>query len=229
MERFKNFGIFILIFLLYLMLNMYTSSFFIRDIYSGNQVLVNLALIASNFITLIIFVFIYRKTIVKDLYKFNKKDFKTGFNYWITGIVLMILLNVVLSIIGGTLVGNEATNREIIKNYLPYAIFGMCIYAPVVEELVFRRALRPLFNNKYLYGLTSGFIFGSIHVFDEIANLLSTGVFTINLLYVLPYVGLGMFFAFSYYETDNIYSTITFHAIHNLIAIIFNILMNGGI
>ena len=149
MERFKNFGIFILIFLLYLMLNMYTSSFFIRDIYSGNQVLVNLALIASNFITLIIFVFIYRKTIVKDLYKFNKKDFKTGFNYWITGIVLMILLNVVLSIIGGTLVGNEATNREIIKNYLPYAIFGMCIYAPVVEELVFRRALRPLLNNKY--------------------------------------------------------------------------------
>lgn len=229
MERFKNFGIFILIFLLYLMLNMYTSSFFIRDIYSGNQVLVNLALIASNFITLIIFVFIYRKTIVKDLYKFNKKDFKTGFNYWITGIVLMILLNVVLSIIGGTLVGNETANREIIKNFLPYAIFGMCIYAPVVEELVFRRALRPAFNNKYLYGLTSGLIFGSIHVFDEIANLLSTGVFTINLLYVLPYVGLGMFFAFSYYETDNIYSTITFHAIHNFIAIIFNVLMNGGI
>ena len=228
MERLKNFGVFILIFLLYLMLNMYTSSFFIKDIYSENQVLVNLALIASNFITLIIFVFIYRKTIVKDLYKFNKKDFKTGFNYWITGIVLMVLLNVILSIIGGTLVDNETTNREIIKNFLPYAIFGMCIYAPVVEELVFRRALRPLFNNKYLYGLTSGLIFGSIHLFDEIAKLLSTGVFTINLLYVLPYVGLGMFFAFSYYETDNIYSTITFHAIHNFIAIIFNILMNGG-
>lgn len=228
MERLKNFGVFILIFLLYLMLNMYTSSFFIKDIYSENQVLVNLALIASNFITLIIFVFIYRKTIVKDLYKFNKKDFKTGFNYWITGIVLMILLNVILSIIGGTLVDNETTNREIIKNFLPYAIFGMCIYAPVVEELVFRRALRPLFNNKYLYGLTSGLIFGSIHLFDEIAKLLSTGVFTINLLYVLPYVGLGMFFAFSYYETDNIYSTITFHSIHNFIAIIFNILMNGG-
>ncbi len=229
MDRLKNFGIFILIFLLYLMLNMYTSLLFARDIYSGNQALVNVALIASNFITLIVFIFIYRKTIVKDLYKFNKEDFKIGFNNWITGVVLMILLNVVLSVIGGTLVDNEATNREIIKNYLPYAIFGMCIYAPIVEELVFRRALRPAFNNKYLYGLTSGLIFGSIHLFDEIAKLLSTGVFTINLLYVLPYVGLGMFFAFSYYETDNIYSTISFHAIHNFIAILFNILMNGGI
>ncbi len=227
MNRLKNIGFFIVIFILYLVINVYSGVFFIKDINSNNLVLINLALITSNLITVVIFAFIFHKTLVKDFYKFNKDDFKTGLYYWIIGVVLMIILNMIISLLGGTIVDNESSNRELIKNYLPYAIFGMCIYAPIVEELVFRRSLRNIFKYKYTYAFFSGLIFASIHLLDEITMFISTGTYTISLLYILPYMALGFCFALSYYKTNNIYSTITFHAMHNFIAILINIILLG--
>lgn len=227
-KRIINISKFILVFLLYLMLNMYVPLLFIKDLNSNNQLLINTALITSSLIIMVIFMFIYHNTIVKDAYKINKKVLKEGAFNWVTGLVLMLLINVVLSFIGGTLVDNEAQNREIIRDYFPYAVFSMCIYAPIVEELIFRRGLRPIFKNKYFYILTSGLIFALAHLINEIVAYLNTGVFTTSLLYVFPYMALGSYFALSYYDTKNIYSSVIFHSIHNIMAIIFNLLIYGG-
>ena len=37
----------------------------------------------------------------------------------------------------------------------------------------------------------------------------------IDVLFIIPYSSLGLAFAYTYYKTDNIFSTISMHLIHN--------------
>ena len=38
-----------------------------------------------------------------------------------------------------------------------------------------------------------------------------------DLLYIIPYGALGATFAYAYYKTDTVFTTVTFHIIHNTI------------
>ena len=46
----------------------------------------------------------------------------------------------------------------------------------------------------------------------------------IDLVYLIPYSALGIAFALLYHKTNNIFSTITMHAMHNLLAVILYLL-----
>ena len=70
-----------------------------------------------------------------------------------------------------------------------------------------------VFKNKYIYVLISGLVFGGMHV---ISSASSMGDF----LYIIPYSALGIAFALLYYDTDNIFTTISMHSLHNLLSII---------
>ena len=98
-------------------------------------------------------------------------------------------------------------------------IFSVSIFAPLTEELIFRKGIREIFNNKYLYIIISGIFFASMHVTSE-----DLGINT--LLYLIPYSSLGITFAYTYYKTNNIFSTIMLHSFHNTMAIIIYII--GG-
>ena len=50
----------------------------------------------------------------------------------------------------------------------------------------------------------------------------------IEILYIIPYGALGFFFAKAFYETDNIFSSISVHMIHNTIAVLFAYLAMMG-
>ena len=52
-----------------------------------------------------------------------------------------------------------------------------------------------------------------MHVLGSVTN-------TIDYLYIIPYLGIGISFAYLYDKTNNIFSTITMHSLHNTIAII---------
>ena len=99
-------------------------------------------------------------------------------------------------------------------------IFCTCIYAPVCEELAFRKSIRDVINNKYLYVLASGLIFGLLHVIGFISTPL-------DLLYLIPYSSLGIVFALLYYRTNNIFSSITIHAMHNALSVLVYLLLGG--
>ena len=88
----------------------------------------------------------------------------------------------------------------------------MVIAAPIIEELITRKTFKEVFSNQYVYIIVSGLIFGSLH-------LLSATNIT-EILYVIPYSALGCAFAKIYYNTDNLWTNIFFHSLHNLIAII---------
>ena len=216
MKKIKEIGKFIGVFVLYFLLINILNSLFMSDVLSTNKLLSNLANIAISLITITVFIFIYHKTFIKDIYKINKNVLETGLKYWLLGYGIMYISNIILYLISGGLPVNEEQNRELIFNNLLYSIINMSIMAPIIEELIFRRGLRNIFNNKYFYAITSGLVFGALHLITEIfidPNILL-------FLYIIPYGALGFAFALAYYESDNIFSSIIFHAVHNSMAIV---------
>lgn len=216
MKKIKEIGNFIIIFFIYLVLNMLLANLFISDLNSSSIYLSTISRITVYLISLTVFIFIFSNKLIKDFYSLTKEDLKTGFNYWILGISIMFVSNIIIFHLLGDVSSNEIDNRLIIKNYLIFALFSMSIYAPIVEELIFRMGLRNIFKNKYFYALTSGAIFGSLHLLNEIITFSNP----LYLLYLIPYGAMGFTFALSYYKTNNIFSTIVFHSIHNSLAIL---------
>lgn len=173
-----------------------------------------------NIVFLIIIICCYYQTLKKDLKPFYKNfadNFEEAFKYYIVGLGIMILSNLIITLILGGGVGN---NEEIVRSYIDVAPFLMflevAIYAPLAEELLFRKSIREVIKNKWLYIFISGFIFGALHV-TGIEN-------TFDLLYLIPYCSLGFTFSYIYAKTNNIYSTISIHAAHNTITIILYLL-----
>ncbi len=96
--------------------------------------------------------------------------------------------------------------------------FTTLVYAPLVEELVFRGALfRGLrsYMNFWTAALISALAFGSIHVMDS----LFAGNFT-DLWYLLTYGTLGFIFCFAYEKNHSIYGSMALHFLNNFIGII---------
>ena len=99
-------------------------------------------------------------------------------------------------------------------------IFSVSIYAPFTEELIFRKSIKDMVISykdnkitKYMYIVISGLIFGSLHVLGMATSIL-------DCLYIIPYASLGIAFASLYYKSDNIFSSMCMHMVHNTVAII---------
>lgn len=177
---------------------------------------------------MIIVFMIYHKTIIKDFnnYKKNfKKNFKQAFSYYIIGFMIMIISNNLINIFfSGANANNEEAVRNLINIYPLYMFFSVSIYAPFIEEIIFRKSIKDCIlvydNNiftKYLYIILSGLIFASLHVLGVTSSYL-------DYLYIIPYLALGIAFSSLYYKTDNIFSTISMHSFHNTIALIIYLL-----
>ncbi len=97
-------------------------------------------------------------------------------------------------------------------------IFTTVIYAPIVEEIVFRgaifRGLRSK-TNFIISAIISGLLFGFIHVFDSLiqGNIL-------DLLYIIVYGSLGFVFCYAYEKNNSIFASIALHFINNFLGII---------
>ncbi|MBQ8192771.1 MAG: CPBP family intramembrane metalloprotease [Bacilli bacterium] len=171
----------------------------------------------SNIILLSLFIFIYRKTLKKDLKNFFKnfgESMEISIKYWLIGFLIMIASNLFITyILNKTIAGNEEEIRSYINIMPLIMIFNTVIFAPITEELAFRKSIKDVTNNKWIYILTSGLIFGFLHIISYINNVS-------DLVYLIPYGALGITFALLYYKTNNIFSTIMMHAIHNSLAVI---------
>ena len=178
---------------------------------------------------MIIIFMLYQDIIIDNLKKYLKefkKNFKLSFSYYIVGLIIMIISNNIISIFfSEATASNEQAVRSLIDLYPLYMLFSVSIYAPFVEELIFRKSIKDCvlaFGDnkitKYLYIIISGLIFSSLHVLGTTSSFL-------DYLYIIPYLALGISFAALYYKTDNIFTTITMHSLHNTIAILLYILV----
>ena len=186
---------------------------------SDNFWLKNLSAVATCLVVTIIFIIIYRKRLLKDLKEFKKEYLSIAFKYWIVGAITMIIINLFLLNFLKDIPSNESANRALIKMLPLYTIFGMCILAPINEEITFRHSLRNIFKNEWAYAILSGLAFGAVHVL---------GSSWPQVLYIIPYGTLGFVFARAYSKTNNIYTSIIMHATHNTITILF-LLITGSV
>ena len=171
----------------------------------------------SNITLIIIYILIYRKTLMKDFKNFTKNltaNLETSLKYWLIGFIIMIVSNLIITfILNKDIAGNEQDVRSYIDAFPLFMIFNTVIYAPLTEELTFRKSIKDAISNKWFYILTSGLVFGMLHISSYITS-------PIDLVYLIPYGALGISFAMLYYKTNNIFSTISMHAMYNLLAVI---------
>ena len=175
--------------------------------------LVGAAYLFIEIVTLLIFVIIFRKILIPDILDFKqngKKYIKNNFKYWLFGLIIMAISNIIISSFIG-LSTNESGNRDILFDLPIYGIFAMVIIAPIVEELMTRVILKDKVPDIIYYTL-SALIFASLHL------LSATSVSEI--FYLIPYGALGFCFAIMYKKTNNVCTNIFFHMVHNLMAII---------
>lgn len=175
-----------------------------------------LYLTTSNVILIAIFILIYHNTLINDFKSFFKnftKNIDISLKYWSAGFAIMVISNLFITfVLNKTIAGNEEAVRNYIDTLPLFMIFNTVIYAPIVEELTFRKSIRDAISNKWVYVITSGLIFGLLHITGYITSVY-------DLVYLIPYGALGISFALLYYKTNNIWSTISMHAMHNFLAV----------
>lgn len=175
----------------------------------------------ASFALGVILFLIYRKDIIEEFKKFKNnfwKNFDIGVKCWFFGLVAMIIFNTfIMNVLSGGQAANEETVQGMISALPWLMLINAGFLAPWNEELVFRKSIKKIFNNKWLYVTVSGLLFGLAHVLGQ------ASVWT-DWLYILPYGSLGAAFAISYYDTDTVFTPVMFHVIHNVVLIILSII-----
>lgn len=111
---------------------------------------------------------------------------------------------------------NEQLVQGMITDFPLVMLLNAGVIAPIIEEIVFRKTFRDTIKGKWAFILTSSLVFGFMHV------LVATSL--IEMIFIIPYTLLGMAFAYMYYDTDSIYTSILAHILHNTILILISIL-----
>ncbi len=219
----------LLFFLYYFICPLFFASLFKNFILSENYWISNLARLAVYLFTFLIIILIVHKDLWKQFKEFknnHRKILNIGLNYWFYGIVVMAISNIIAtSIVGGIATNEELTRQSIFETPI-YMIPTIIIFGPVLEEIIFRYALRKSFSKKWPYVISSALIFGALHIISGLDEY-TVSNFILHLkdwIFIIPYGALGFFFAKAYYETDNIFATIIPHMLHNSWSVILIIL-----
>ena len=61
-----------------------------------------------------------------------------------------------------------------------------------------------------------------MHILGQVTN-------NLDYLYIIPYMSLGIAFSALYHKTNNIFSSISMHALHNTVTIILYLFAGGVI
>lgn len=175
----------------------------------------NVLSIIGGLVYIILMYLFYYKDLVKEakIYKESfKESFLTGLKYYFLGLMIMIISNIIITYIIKDVSANENAVRNILYDAPILTMINIVIIAPFTEELLFRKSLMPLFKNKWIFALISALLFGGAHL---IAGLSAFRL--IDLLFLIPYGSLGFAFALANSDTKTTYTSISVHALHNLI------------
>lgn len=201
--------------LIYILFPSLFTSFFSTDIYSKKYMFY---LLLSYILLTIYFIIIYKKDLKIYIKNFKYKNIITILIYWIIGFILTIISNYIINylIIPNGLSNNETGNRDLLfNNKLIYSII-LCIFIPILEEITFRLEFKKNIKNKKIFLLVSSITFALLHI-------LSTTKL-IELLYIIPYLILGITFSKIFIKTDNLISSVIAHILHNTTNVIILLL-----
>jgi uncharacterized protein len=113
---------------------------------------------------------------------------------------------------------NQLLIMEVFKEAPLYIVFVAVIFAPIVEEILFRgiiyRTLR-FYKFKYIALIVSSFLFGVLHVYESILVAQYE-----DLWFILVYMAIGWFMGVIYEKSGDILAPIALHMIYNAIAVL---------
>ena len=152
----------------------------------------------------------------KNKLKENLKDFKKKYNeylskylkLYIITLIIMMISNLIINNITNQIAGNEEAIRTTFNKAPFYMFTSAVIFAPFMEEMVFRNSLKNIITNKKIFIIASGLIFGGLHVIGNINTIY-------DILYIIPYGTPGIAFAYMLTKTDNILVPMGIHFLHN--------------
>lgn len=175
--------------------------------------------ISFDLILAIICVFVFNKRLKRD-FKALKDNFKAYIGYIFPRLGIMYIIFVIVSLISMLITKEAVSQNQATLEALPlyYTMPLAIIWAPLVEEILFRGCFRRFFKNNILFIIISALVFGLLHTVNE-ANIL------LAFIHSLPYCVLGGFFAYIYTKTDNISSNMLCHFFQNTIAMLLSLLL----
>lgn len=156
----------------------------------------------------IILVLLLKQDIKRDFIAF-KNNFKTYMKYIFPKLGIFLIVYIIIALVVALIVGEISTNQALI-NELPilFTAIMAIIFAPFIEEFMFRGVLRKCFNNDKIFIFFSSLVFGAAHILYAEENL-------IMYIYIIPYALIGYFLARTYTKTNNIFTNITVHFVWN--------------
>ena len=192
------------------------------DISAYNDTLKVILSCFSNFILMFIFYFIYRKDLKRDWKKFKEniwENMDIGFLAWFIGLFIMFTSNTIITYFlkGGT-AGNEQAVQSMIHSLPVLMIINAGLLSPFNEEIAFRKTTKDIFKNMYVFVFLSFIFFGGAHVIGNIHSIT-------DWLFIIPYGSLGAAFAYAYYKTDTIFTSMALHMFHNTVLVFMSILL----
>lgn len=150
----------------------------------------------------------YKKAF-EDLKKNHWKYFSSNFKYYLLGLFLMMSANILINLLGGGMSGNEESIRNQFQIAPIFTYISAVFLAPVLEESIFRLSFRNMIENKYIFIIISGLVFGGLHLISGIDSL------SLLPLYLVAYCSFGFIFAYMFVKTNNIFVSMGFHLMHN--------------
>ena len=210
----------ILSFIIYLFGTIFLNNFLVILFKNVNNFfLINILNLISPTIILIILIYV-NKDLIKKSYNNAKKNTKINLkltmSYYIKGVFLMILSNLIINFFVKSMPINELNNREIITKLPIFATIAMVFIIPFTEEIVFRGTLKDIIKKENTYLIITAFLFGFIHV-----------AFNGDFIYIVPYSLLGYYLGKINYKTNSIFYSYLAHSFHNALCLLMIFL--GGI
>ncbi len=179
-----------------------------------------LIVIPLYYILLFLLAILCLKDKIKRDMKIFKENTKAYLQYIMPRLGIMYIIYFALSLMC-TLIFQETSsvNQTMIEEMQLFITIPLAIiWAPLVEEVIFREVLRNFIRNNKLFIILSAIIFGLLHTMYE-STILNMVILAI------PYAILGGFFAYIYTKTENIVNSIWLHAFNNAIAIFLPLLL----
>jgi len=192
-------------------------SIFLLVLYFSQMFIPNSSLFFSllmNVLILGLCIFIYFKEL-KDCAKIFFKNFRAYVSYIFPRLGLMYIIYFVLSFICIFALGLGVSENQLAIESMPiwYTLPLAVLYAPIVEEILFRGCFRKFIKNDVIYIIVSGAIFGLLHTIGQ------SSLYEVFVM-MIPYGVLGGFFAYLYSKTNNLCCNMFCHFFHNSIAMI---------
>ena len=164
----------------------------------------------------LIMLFVFRKLLHNDI-KIFVGNLKRYIPFVLIGFVLYIIVGTLGNNISTWLGAETSSNQAAVEAAFSQTPFlgamVIVIFAPIVEELMFRRAIKVMVTNKFFYYLLSALLFGMAHLVIGFS-------FPSSFAFIFSYALCGLCLAFVYDVSRNIWCNTIIHMLNNGIGVI---------